>query len=127
MGEATYITLQQNYEQVHSKLIRVVDRIESHEEYKEGMKIAFAGQFEYFNKLDVYDLGNGDFTYLGVFRTVQSASLAGILKERFGIDVEVCNVFTLPSNMSQEMYSLEPFPSEDCVKVVDGVMLVRLD
>lgn len=131
MGEATYTTLQQNYEQVYTKLIRVVDKIESHEEFKEGMKVAFVGEFEYFNKLDVYELGNGDFTFLGVFRSVQNASLEGILKERFGANFIVYDIRAESeenyAQLNQELSKMEAFPKEECIKVIDDIMLVKLN
>lgn len=125
-GEATYISIEKNYNQIHSQLIRVIDRMENNEQYTEDMKIKIVGGKDYSVILPIYELA-GLNTRVGFYGRLGNPPLT-YLKEEFGIKNEFATDEEMEEIYETEEYKeMKEFPDKTSVRVINNIMVVKLE
>ena len=125
MGEATYISIQKNYTQIYSEFIRIIDRIETNENYANNIKIAIIGGKDYKNHLKIYDKAaiSGRICFFHYYDEIPN-----YLYDEFGITNEFATEEEKEKISQTEEYKLmENFPSKNSIKVIDGILVVKLE
>lgn len=126
LGEATYISLQKNYNQIHSQLIRVIDRIENDDNYSKEVKIKIVGGKDFREYIPIYDFA-GLGTRVGFFGKVGEIS-SSYLKEEFGIPNELATNEEMEEIYKTDEYKkMKEFPDKESVKFINNVIVVKLE
>ena len=126
VGESTYIALKKNYNQIHSQLVRVIDRIENNKDYTPNMKIKIIGGKDYKTYIPIYEFASLN-RRVGFFGDVGNIPLT-YLKEEFGIKNEFATDEEMEEIYNTEEYKkMKEFPDEESVKVINNVLVVKLE
>lgn len=126
IGEATYVSLQKNYNQIYSQLIRVIDRIENIDNYSEEMKIKIIGGKDFREHIPIYDF-SGLNTRMGFFGKVGEVS-SNYLKEEFGIPNELATDEEMKEIYKTDEYKkMKEFPDKESIKLINNVIVVKLE
>lgn len=128
MGEATYISIQKNYNQIQSELLRIVDRIECDNNYSEDIKIAIIGDKDFKQDIPIYKLAaiSGRIGFYGLCPT--NAIYNTYLKEEFGIKNEIATDEEMEKIYNTDEYKrMKEFPNKDSVKVINNIMVIKLE
>lgn len=126
-----YSNLQKRYEKTYAYCVRLVDRIERTEGYYPGIPIAMIGVVgdEQYPTTDItlpvtgsmIGLNGDSLLYTGV-------NYQAFVKNYLGATLNI-----LPPEAMEEMYyseeyiSMDSFPGEDSIRVIDGVMYVKTE
>ena len=131
--QCTYIAREYTLNQAYSTMIRIVDRIETNEEYQKGMKICFAGTIEqnnYPRKSKIYEMAVGYITDYGEFWENYASgkvTIKNFLEKYMGIEIEFCTDREyLEIVNSEEFEEMEIFPEQESVKVINDIVVVKL-
>lgn len=131
-NNATYMAIKRTHDQAYSYVIRVMDRIETNENYQKGMPIMFAGIIDKMNypmDYKIYIMANGgvsDFpafwnTYLG-----STSTWKNFLNNYLGMSINLCTSDEYKKIiLTQEFKDMKTFPDRNSVKVINGVMVVK--
>lgn len=126
MGESTYISIEKNYNQIHSQLIRVIDRIENDDNYSKEVKIKIVGGKDFREYIPIYDFA-GLGTRVGFFGKVGEIS-SSYLKEEFGIPNELATNEEMEEIYKTDEYKkMKEFPDKESVKFINNVIVVKLE
>ncbi len=128
MGEATYISLEKNYNQIYSQLIRIIDRIENNECYSEDIKLAIIGDRDFKQNISIYKLASisGRIGFYGLYPT--NSIYNTYLKEEFGIKNEFATNEEIEKVcVTDEYKEMKNFPDKESVKFINNIMVIKLE
>ena len=126
-----YFNLEKKYDKTYTYITRLLDRMEETPGYEHGMEVAMIGVVgdDYLPSTDmtvgVTDnlLGvNGDY----LFYTAEN--YRNFIKYYFGVEIELIDMDLMTEiTQSEEYHSLNTFPKQKSMKVVDGVLYIKLE
>lgn len=129
----SYAALKLTYNQAYSTTMRVLDRAETTEGYFKGMPILLAGivgNDNYPRNSNIYHYTVGSVVTNPTFHGSYSGAMGTwfkFLKIFYGIEIPICNADLYYQLVTSEEYeSMDIFPAENSVQIVDGVVLVKL-
>lgn len=135
-----YMRMYTIYETAYSEMTRILDRVEQLPEWQQGTRKLYFDfaedsgylineNYQSFTWMDNYiDMGWCGVMGTGVYRFYNSENTAKFVEAYFGIKFETPAASEIEKlKMSPEYQKMEMFPSIDSVKVIDGVVVVRMD
>ncbi len=131
MDNIAYSNLQKKYEKTYALCLRLSDRIEQTEDYYQGMPIAMIGVVgdENYPVTDITDKVTGSMIGIGGdYLLYTGTNYQAFFKHYLGITINlVSGEEMLRIYDSAEYQAMGSFPAEDSVKVVDGVLYIKLE
>jgi hypothetical protein len=133
MANASYIADRIITDQTLSATNRIVDKIESNKQYKDGMKIMFAGDassdyFKHNNKIFKLSSGLAAQTPL-MWHDVWNCSRGwhDLIQYYIGIDFNMVSYDDyMQIIINKDFQDMEEYPSNSSIKVINGVMVVKI-
>lgn len=131
----SYAALKLTYNQAYSSTMRVMDRIETTPGYTKGMPILFGGiignnNYPRTSSLYIYTIGSivNNTTFHGPYGGAMGTWIK-FLKIFYGLDVKLCTAEEYYNIVTGEEYkeNMECFPAESSVKIMNGIVVVKLD
>lgn len=129
---ATYMAIKRTHDQAYSYVVRVVDRIETNEEYKKGMTLMLAGiidKSEYPMDYKIYTMANGGASDCPAFWNSYAGSTSiwkRFLNNYLGMSVTLCEDNDYNKILeTQEFKEMGIFPEKNSVKVINEIMVVK--
>ena len=135
-----YQRMNSAYETAFSEMTRIIDRVEQTDEwqsgsrllyfdYSEGMGYLINENYQAMTLRDNYiDMGWMGVFGTGVYNFWDNRNTSNFAKCYLGIEFETPTEEQINNIKASEEYnSLEEFPSVNAVKVIDGVVVVRMD
>lgn len=135
-----YMRMNTIYETTYSEMTRILDRVEQLPEWQDGNRKLYFDyadgggylnneNYQSFRWMDNYiDMGWCGVMGTGVYRFYSSNNTAKYVEAYFGIQFETPTeeeIFKM--KQMPEYKELEMFPSMDAVKVIDNIIVVRMD
>jgi hypothetical protein len=129
----SYAALKLTYNQAYSTTVRIMDRIENTSGYQKDMPILFGGivgnnNYPRTSNLYNYTIGSvaNNVAFHGTY-SGQVGTWESFLKIFFGLDVTLCQDNVYYDIVNSDFYKeMEIFPSQDSVKIKDGIVVVKL-
>ena len=131
----SYAALKLTYNQAYSSTMRVMDRIETTPGYVKDMPILFGGiignnNYPRTSSLYAYTVGSivNNTAFHGPYGSAMG-TWTKFLKIFFGLDVKMCTAEEYQKIVTGEVYKneMECFPSENSIRIMDGIVVVKLD
>ncbi len=126
-----YFNLEKKYDKTYAYCLRMLDRMEETDGYEHGMPIAMIGVVgdHYLPSTDltvgVTDslIGvNGDYLFY------KAEDYQAFFSYYFGVNIELVEIEEIPEIiLTQEYVELNTFPKENSMKVVDGVLYIKME
>ena len=130
---ASYSALKLTYNQAYSSTMRVFDRIETTPGYEKDMKLCLAGIIgnnNYPRTINLYGYTIGELANSTVFHGTYGGQIGtwiNYMRVFFGLDIQMCDPDTYYRIVTGEDYKdMEMFPAEDSIRIIDGVVVVKL-
>lgn len=131
--QCTYLVRKTIYDQTYSYATRIIDRMESCEEYKRGMPICFAGSVNVpstpiVKRLREMSTGaNAEIPEVDGSYQNGKTTMKVFLDRYCGININWCTTDEYKKIInSDEFKELNVFPKEGSTKVINGIMVVKL-
>lgn len=129
----SYAALKLTYNQAYSSTMRVFDRIETTPGYEKDMKLCLAGIIgnnNYPRTINLYGYTIGELANNTVFHGTYGGQIGtwiNYMRVFFGLDIQMCDPDTYYRIVTGEDYKdMEMFPAEDSIRIIDGVVVVKL-
>lgn len=131
----SYAALKLTYNQAYSSTMRVMDRIETTPGYVKDMPILFGGiignnNYPRTSSLYAYTVGSivNNTAFHGPYGSAMG-TWTKFLKIFYGLDVRMCTAEEYYNIVTGEVYKneMECFPAESSVKIMNGIVVVKLD
>lgn len=131
----SYAALKLTYNQAYSSTMRVMDRIETTPGYVKDMPILFGGiignnNYPRTSSLYAYTVGSivNNTAFHGPYGSAMG-TWTKFLKIFFGLDVRMCTAEEYHKIVTGDIYKneMECFPAESSVRIMDGIVVVKLD
>ena len=129
----SYAALKMTYNQAYSSTMRVLDRIETTPGYEKNMPLLLAGIIgnnNYPRTSNLYGFTIGELANHTVFHGTyggQVGTWVNYMKVFFGLDIPMCDQDTYRTIVTGEEYKdMEMFPAEDSIRIMNGVVVVKL-
>ncbi len=129
----SYAALKLTYNQAYSTTMRIMDRIENTTNYTKDTPILFGGivgNNNYPRTSNLYSYTIGSIVNNVVFHGTYGGQLgtwSSFIRIFYGMDVTFCNENVYRAIVTGEEYKkMEIFPSPNSVKVMDGIVVVKL-
>lgn len=131
----SYAALKLTYNQAYSSTMRVMDRIETTPGYTKDMPILFGGiignnNYPRTSSLYTYTIGSivNNTTFHGPYGGAMGTWVK-FLKIFYGLDVNLCTAEEYYNIVTSVDYkeNMECFPAESSVKIMHGIVVVKLD
>jgi hypothetical protein len=113
--------------------MRVFDRIETTPGYEKDMKLCLAGIIgnnNYPRTINLYGYTIGELANNTVFHGTYGGQIGtwiNYMRVFFGLDIQMCDPDTYYRIVTGEDYkNMEMFPAEDSIRIIDGVVVVKL-
>lgn len=130
---ASYSALKLTYNQAYSSTMRVFDRIETTQGYEKDMPLLLAGIIgnnNYPRTMNLYGYTIGELANNTVFHGTYGGQIGtwiNYMRVFFGLDIQMCDPDTYYRIVTGEDYKdMEMFPAEDSIRIIDGVVVVKL-
>lgn len=130
---ASYSALKLTYNQAYSSTMRVFDRIETTPGYEKDMPLLLAGIIgnnNYPRTMNLYGYTIGELANNTVFHGTYGGQIGtwiNYMRVFFGLDIQMCDPDTYHRIVTGEDYKdMEMFPAEDSIRIIDGVVVVKL-
>ena len=130
---ASYSALKLTYNQAYSSTMRVFDRIETTPGYEKDMPLLLAGIIgnnNYPRTMNLYGYTIGELANNTVFHGTYGGQIGtwiNYMRVFFGLDIQMCDPDTYYRIVIGEDYKdMEMFPAEDSIRIIDGVVVVKL-
>lgn len=130
---ASYSALKLTYNQAYSSTMRVFDRIETTPGYEKDMPLLLAGIIgnnNYPRTMNLYGYTIGELANNTVFHGTYGGQIGtwiNYVRVFFGLDIQMCDPDTYYRIVTGEDYKdMEMFPAEDSIRIIDGVVVVKL-
>ena len=127
-----YFNLNERYEKTYGLCVRIVDHIENSAEYEPGMPVAILGGFpssDYYPSTDITtdDLA-GYFGVEGDLVVNSSKSYQSFCSHYLGFTFNVLDISEDENLAATEEYmEMKKFPYDGCVRVINGVLVIKLN
>lgn len=132
-NNVSYAALKLTYNQAYSTTMRILDRVENTEGYNREYPIMFGGivgNDNYPRRSSLYTYTVGSVVPNPTFHGSYSGSLGTWHKFMhifFGLDIPICPAERYQAILDSEEYKeMELFPGKDSVRVMDGIVVVKL-
>lgn len=129
----SYAAIKLTYNQAYSTTMRIMDRIENTPGYREDYPILFGGiigDYNYPRRSSLYRYTVGSVVTNPAFHGSYSGAIGtwlNFIKIFYGLDVTPCNEHVYYRIVKSEEYNhMKRFPDESSVKIIDGVVVVKL-
>lgn len=129
----SYITLKLKYNQTYANAIRIIDRVEMTKGYSIDKPIMIAGVItdgDFGTASDIYEYTLGSIFEYPVFHATYSGMEGNWIKYMnvfLGYKIKYCNPVDFRNiATSEEFAEMEIFPGPTSVKLINGVMVVKL-
>lgn len=126
-----YSNLQKKYEKTYALCVRLADRMEQTEGYYQGIPVAMIGVVgdENYPLTDITGEVTGSMIGMnGDYLLYTRTNYQAFFKHYLGISMElVSDEEMLVIYDSEEYQAMGSFPEEDSVKVVDGILYIKLE
>lgn len=129
----SYAAIQLTYNQAYSTTMRIMDRIENTPGYREDYPILFGGiigDYNYPRRSSLYRYTVGSVVTNPAFHGSYSGSIGtwiNFIKIFYGLDVTPCNEHIYYRIVTgEEFKQMKRFPDESSIKIIDGVVVVKL-
>lgn len=131
----SYAALKLTYNQAYSSTMRVMDRIETTPGYTKDMPILFGGiignnNYPRTSSLYTYTIGSvvNNTAFHGPYGGAMGTWVK-FLKIFYGLDVKLCSVEEYYNIVTGDIYKeqMECFPAESSVRIMNGIVVVKLD
>lgn len=129
----SYAALKLTYNQAYSTTMRIMDRIENTTNYTQDTPILFGGivgNNNYPRTSNLYGYTIGSIVNNVVFHGTYGGQLGtwqSFIRIFYGMDVTFCNENVYRAIVTGEEYKkMEVFPAQNSVKVMDGIVVVKL-
>lgn len=131
----SYAALKLTYNQAYSSTMRIMDRIETTPGYRKGMPILFGGivgNNNYPRTSSMYAFTIGSMVNNTAFHVTYDGAMGTwikFLKVFYGLDVKLCTPEEYYNIVTSEEYkeNMECFPAESSIKIMHGIVVVKLD
>lgn len=131
----SYAALKLTYNQAYSSVMRVMDRIETTQGYVNGMPILFGGIIgnnNYPRRSSLYGYTVGSIVNNTAFHGPYGSAMGTwdkFLKIFYGLDVRMCTAEEYYNIVTGDVYKneMECFPAASSVKIMNGIVVVKLD
>lgn len=131
----SYAALKLSYNQAYSSTMRVMDRIETTPGYTKDMPILLGGIIgnnNYPRRSSLYAYTVGSVVNNTVFHGPYGSAMGTwdkFLKIFYGLEVRMCTAEEYYNIVTSEEYkeNMECFPAESSVKIMNGIVVVKLD
>ena len=131
----SYAALKLTYNQAYSSTMRVMDRIETTPGYVKDMPILFGGIIgnnNYPRTSSLYEYTVGSIVNNTAFHGPYGSAMGTwtkFLKIFYGLDVRMCTAEEYQKIVTGEVYKneMECFPAESSVRIMNGIVVVKLD
>lgn len=130
---ASYAALELTYNQAYATTIRIMDRIETTNGYDPNYPILFGGiigDYNYPRRSSLYIYTVAPIVRSPAFHGSYSGSIGTwvkFIRIFCGIDVNACTSETYYKIVNSEEYKqMDNFPGENSVKVIDGVIVLKM-
>lgn len=125
---ASYMARKEIYNNYYSTATRILTKIESYDGYNKNTKILIGGLVKY--SPDIAKLGNGfisnDFETWANYDGV--VMINKFLYNYIGTTINLCDKEDYVKIVSSEEYkNMDIFPYEECTKMIDGILVVKLE
>ncbi len=129
----SYAAVQLTYNQAYSTTMRIMDRIENTPGYREDYPILFGGiigDYNYPRRSSLYRYTVGSVVTNPAFHGSYSGAVGtwlNFIKIFYGLDVTPCNEHIYYRIVTgEEFKQMKRFPDESSVKIINGVVVVKL-
>lgn len=129
----SYAAVQLTYNQAYSTTMRIMDRIENTPGYKAEYPILFGGiigDYNYPRSSSLYRYTVGSIVTNPVFHISYSGATGtwvNFIKIFYGLDIIPCDEHVYYRIVTSEEYKqMKKFPDESSVKIINGVVVVKL-
>ena len=129
----SYAAIELTYNQAYSTTMRIMDRIENTPGYREDYPILFGGiigNYNYPRRSSLYRYTVGSIVTNPAFHGSYSGAVGtwlNFIKIFYGLDVTPCNEHVYYRIVTGETFKqMKRFPDESSVKIIDGVVVVKL-
>lgn len=130
---ASYAALELTYNQAYATTIRIMDRIETTSGYDENYPILFGGiigDYNYPRRSSLYVYTVAPIIRSPAFHGSYAGSIGTwvkFIRIFCGIDVNACTSETYYKIVNSEEYKqMDNFPGENAIKIIDGVIVVKM-
>lgn len=132
MNNIVSYQMEERYEKSYALCLRIVDRLEQTEGYKTGMEVAVLGgtvDMEYYPPTSVTEeLLSAYFGVSGEYCVNSTEKIAEFSKHYLNFSMTTISTEREEMLVNTTEYSeLEKFPSSDCIGVIDGVWVIKLN
>ncbi len=131
MDNIAYSNLQKKYEKTYALCVRLADRMEQTEGYYQGIPIAMIGVVgdENYPETDITGKVTGSMIGMnGDYLLYTGTNYQAFFKHYLGITIyPVSGEEMLEIYYSEEYQAMDSFPGKDSVKVVDGILYIKLE
>lgn len=131
MANIVAFNMQERYEKNYALSLRILDRLEQEEEYKTGDKVAILG-----GQLDAQRYPSTVYTedilagFVGVnddYFTMETHYFATFYSHYMNVTIVPAESYIEEELVnSNEFMEMEPFPSKECIRKIDGVWVIKL-
>ncbi len=126
-----YSNLQKKYEKTYGYCLRLADRMEQTEGYYQGIPVAMIGVVseDAYPQTDITgDVTAGMIGMTGDYLLYTARNYQAFFKHYLGITMEIVSDDQMGEIYYSDAYqSLDTFPGENSMKVVDGILYVKLE
>lgn len=135
IGNIEQVNLQKRGQKMNAVCIRLLDRIETSDEYEAGMPVIFVGELQstYPNPLTDYESRLAGYEAYVMdwlpYRGSSSWQYALYMKNYLGVSIETASDYANLYNQIMNLdwfRNMEVFPSWNCTKKYEGVLVVKL-
>lgn len=131
----SYAALKLTYNQAYSSTMRIMDRIETTPGYRKDMPIllgGIVGNNNYPRTSSLYGFTIGAMVNNTAFHGPYGGAMGTwtrFLKVFYGLDVKLCSTEEYYNIVTSEEYkeNMECFPAESSIKIMHGIVVVKLD
>lgn len=127
-----YFNLNERYEKTYGLSLRLLDRIEQTEGYEPGMAVSILGGFpddNYYPHTDITkDVLSGYFGVDGEYVCNSSGSFETFMERYLNFAYPVLDIQDeIAISETEEFKNMENFPSADSIKIIDDVLVIKLN
>lgn len=125
-----YYLLNLNFEATSQYASRVLYRLESREDYTADTPVLFVGSAgnSAYGSIPFYQLSFARLAYVSPFFVLQSDShTRGFFRSYLGVDFPLADAETNAAILSSdEVKAMPEYPAQDCMRMIDGVLVIKL-
>lgn len=129
-NNASYMYRQEVFNNYYDTTSRMLDRVFENEYYYDGMPILFAGNIENpSSRLEPYiNKSAFSFNMVGYNDYRTATDILFFIDRYMGKEITTCSYEDYLNIISSDIFKeMDVFPADDSVKIIDGIMVVKID